>query len=114
MIRNTDPDYVSFELDILWTVFPGHDPVTFLEKYGPRFKLMHLKDLKKGIEGNSSGNTSQENDVALGKGQLDLERILNAGKKSGVKYFYIEDESSKYNEQVPKSIEYLKRIGFIK
>jgi len=113
MIKNTEPDYVSFELDILWTVFPGHDPVTFLEKYGPRFKLMHLKDLKKGVEGNSSGNTSQENDVALGTGQLNLEKILKAAKKAGVEYYYIEDESPKYNEQVPQSIEYLKRIDFI-
>lgn len=113
MIKNTDPEYVSFELDILWTVFPGHDPVTFLKKYGPRFKLMHLKDLKKGVEGNSSGNTSQENDVALGTGQLDLEKILKTAKKAGVEYFYIEDESSKYNEQVPRSLEYLKRIDFI-
>src|SRR5919199_1517739 len=45
IVQNTDPQYVSFEMDILWTVFPGQDPVALLEKYPKRFKLMHLKDL---------------------------------------------------------------------
>ncbi|WP_373495839.1 sugar phosphate isomerase/epimerase family protein, partial [Aquiflexum sp.] len=39
MIQKTDPNYVGFEMDILWTFFPGADPVYYLEKYGERFKL---------------------------------------------------------------------------
>lgn len=107
MIRETNPDYVSFEMDILWTFFPGADPAALLEKYGNRFKLMHMKDLKKGIVGNMSGGTPVENDVALGTGQLDLPAILKAAKKAGVEHFYLEDESPIYYQQVPKSIAYL-------
>lgn len=110
IVKNTDPNYVSFELDILWTVFPGQDPVALLNKYGKRFQLMHLKDLRKGVVGNLSGGTPVENDVALGTGQIDLPAVLKAAKKAGVQHYYIEDESPSIHAQVPQSIAYLKGL----
>jgi len=110
LMNETDPNYVSIELDILWAHFPGADPVAIIEKYGDRIPLMHLKDLKKGIEGNLSGKTAVENDVALGSGQIALPPILMAARKAGVKHYYIEDESPSIDTQVPQSIEYLKNL----
>ncbi|WP_310589358.1 sugar phosphate isomerase/epimerase family protein [Fibrivirga algicola] len=110
IIKNTDPKYVSFEIDILWTFFPGADPAALINKYPTRFKLMHLKDLRKGVVGNLSGGTPVENDVALGTGQLDLPTILKAAKKSGIKHYYIEDESPSYARQVPQTIAYLNSL----
>jgi len=110
LIQKTDPKYVSFEIDILWTFFPGFDPAELISKYPKRFKLLHLKDLRKGVEGNLSGNTPKENDVALGTGQLDIPAILKAAKKAGIKHYYIEDESPVYYKQVPQSITYLKSL----
>lgn len=107
IVQETDPSYVSFEMDILWTFFPGADPAALLAKYGNRFKLMHMKDLRKGVKGNMSGGTPTENDVTLGTGQLDLPSIIKAAKKAGVQHFYLEDESPIYYQQVPKSIAYL-------
>ncbi len=112
IVQNTNPRYVSFEIDILWTFFPGADPAQLILKYGKRFKLMHLKDLRKGITGNLSGGTAVENDVALGTGQLDIPAILKAAKKAGIKHYYIEDESPVYYLQVPKTIEYLKGLKY--
>ena len=108
--KNTDPRFVNFEMDILWTFFPGIDPAKLLEKYPNRFKLMHVKDLKKGVVGNLSGGTSSENDVALGTGQLDLPAIMKAAKKAKIQHYYIEDESSLHAIQVPESIKYLLSI----
>ena len=108
--KNTDPKFVNFEMDILWTFFPGIDPAKLLEKYPNRFKLMHVKDLKKGVVGNLSGGTSSENDVALGTGQLDLPAIMKAAKKAKIQHYYIEDESSLHAIQVPESIKYLLSI----
>jgi sugar phosphate isomerase/epimerase len=110
IMKNTDPKYVSFEIDILWTFFPGLDPAALISKYPKRFKLLHLKDLRKGIEGNSSGKTAVENDVALGTGQLDIPSILKAAKKAGIKHYYIEDESPSYAKQVPQTMKYLKSL----
>ncbi|MEP7107332.1 MAG: sugar phosphate isomerase/epimerase [Ferruginibacter sp.] len=110
IIQNTDPKYVNFEIDVLWTVFPGGDPVQLIRKYGNRFKLMHLKDLRKGVVGDLSGKTSTENDVALGTGQIDIRSILIASKKAGIEHYFIEDESSVYNKQVPGSLAFLKSL----
>jgi sugar phosphate isomerase/epimerase len=107
IVQNTKPEYVSFEMDILWTFFPGADPAALLTKYGNRFKIMHLKDLRKGVEGNLSGGTSPENDVALGTGQLNIPAIIKAAKKAKIKHYYIEDESSSISTQVPQTITYL-------
>jgi len=110
IIKNTNPDYVSFELDILWTFFPGQNPADWLKKYPNRYKLMHLKDLRKGIMGNDSGGTAVENDVALGTGQINIPEILKAAKKSLIEHYYIEDESPSYASQVPVTMAYLKSL----
>jgi len=110
IIQKTDPKYVSFEIDILWTFFPGADPAALISKYPKRFKLMHLKDLRKGIVGNLSGGTPVENDVALGTGQINLPAVLKAAKKSAIEHYYIEDESPSYAKQVPVTMAYLKSL----
>ena len=110
LVQNTDPKFVSYEMDILWTFFPGQNPATLLEKYGNRFKLMHLKDLKKGVQGNMSGGTSVENDVALGSGQLNIPEIMKAAKKAKIQHYYLEDESSRYPVQTRQSRTYLSNL----
>jgi sugar phosphate isomerase/epimerase len=111
IVQNTNPEHVSFEMDILWVAHPGHDPVRLLQKYPDRFKLMHLKDLKKGVKGDLSGKTPVENDVALGTGSIDLPAILKAAQKTSIEYFYIEDESPTVDVQVPQSIRYLRKVA---
>jgi sugar phosphate isomerase/epimerase len=110
IVQNTNPEHVSFEMDILWVAHPGQDPVKLLQKYPTRFKLMHLKDLKKGVKGDLSGKTPVENDVALGSGQIDLPAVLKAARNTSIEYFYIEDESPTVDVQVPQSLNYLRKI----
>ena len=111
LMAETNPQDVSFELDILWAHLPGANPAQLLEKYGSRFKLMHLKDLRRGVTGDFSGKTAVENDVALGTGQLDLPAILKAAKRAGVQHYYIEDESPNTVTQVPQTLAYLKSFA---
>jgi len=111
LMAETNPQDVSFELDILWAHLPGANPAQLLEKYGSRFKLMHLKDLRSGVKGDFSGKTAVENDVALGTGQLDLPAILKAAKRAGVQHYYIEDESPNTAIQVPQTLAYLKSLA---
>ncbi|MFM1820301.1 MAG: hypothetical protein RLZZ402_660 [Bacteroidota bacterium] len=110
LIQNTNPAYVSFELDILWVHQFGQDPVAYLKKYPNRFRLMHVKDLKKGLAVGLDVKTSPENDVPLGSGQIDVKKILKQAKKSSVKYYYLEDENSNARAQVPLSLAYLKTL----
>jgi len=111
MMAETDPNLVTFEMDIFWVQFPGQDPVKWIEKYPTRWELLHLKDMKKGLAtGDLSGHTDVTNDVALGTGQLDMPAILRAAKKAGVKWYFIEDESPSVHEQIPVSLRYLEQV----
>ena len=110
LIQNTNPDYVSFELDILWVHQFGQDPIAYLKKYPSRFKLMHVKDLKKGVPVGLDVKTSPENDVPLGSGQINVQAILKQARKSAIKYYYLEDENSNSKAQVPLSLAYLKTL----
>ncbi|HET6249068.1 MAG TPA: TIM barrel protein [Tepidisphaeraceae bacterium] len=113
LVAATKPEYVNYELDIFWAFDGGADPVKLMQKYPTRFPLMHLKDMKKGVKTpNYTGGENVESDVALGTGQLDIPAILAEAEKIGVKHYYIEDESSRSVEQIPKSIEYIRSIGF--
>lgn len=111
LMSETDARHVAFQMDVFWVVFPAQDPVKLLNKYGKRWELMHLKDMKKGLKtGSLSGGTDVSNDVALGTGQMDWPAILHAAEKVGVKYYFIEDESPTSAKQIPQSLEYLKTV----
>ena len=112
LIEETNPEYVSFEMDILWTHFGGGDPVALLNQYGDRWKLLHVKDLRKGTPKDLTGGTSIENDVVLGQGELDIPSILKASNEIGIKHMFIEDESPQPMVQVPQSIAYLKSLTY--
>lgn len=110
LVQHTTPADVSYEMDILWVVHPGQDPVALLNRYPTRFKLMHVKDLKKGVRGDLTGGTPPANDVALGTGQIDLTAVLKAAQKTSIRYFYIEDENPAAERQIPVSLAYLRSL----
>ncbi len=112
IIQNTDPDKVSFEMDVFWIQFGGGDPVALLKKYGNRWKLMHLKDMKKGTSKDLTGGTDVENNVPLGTGEIDMKGILIEARKIGIAHYFIEDESSAVIQQIPKSIAYLRNLTY--
>jgi sugar phosphate isomerase/epimerase len=100
-------------MDIFWVVFPNQDPVKLFEKYGSRWELVHLKDMKKGTQtGPLTGSSDVRNDVALGTGLMDMPAILKAAKKAGVKWYFIEDESPTSEQQIPQSLRYLEQVKF--
>lgn len=107
LIEQTDPRFVSFELDTYWVMQAGHDPVKLLETYPERFRLLHLKDLKKGVEGHFEAPASRDNDVVVGTGQVDWPAVLKAAQKTKIEYYYIEDETDNVIERVPLSRAYI-------
>ena len=108
--KNTDPKYLSFELDMMWAFHGGADPAKLLYKYKGRYKLIHLKDIRKGVANDRTGGTPQTNDVALGTGQLNVPEILKAAKAVGIEHYYIEDESPSHAKQIPVTIAYIKSL----
>ncbi|MBL9143854.1 MAG: sugar phosphate isomerase/epimerase [Verrucomicrobiaceae bacterium] len=111
LIKQTTPDTVKYQLDVLWIVFPGQNPVKLMEIYPDRWVLMHLKDLKKGVAtGALTGHTDVNNNVVLGQGQVDWPSVLSTAQKIGMKHYFIEDESDSVLDQLPKHLDYLKSV----
>ena len=112
MMENTDPEYVSYQMDVLWIQFGGGNPEHLLQKYGNRWVSLHLKDLRKGTLKDHTGLTPGTNDVILGMGEINIPGILEEANKLGIKYMFIEDESPDPLHQVPESIKYLKSLKY--
>ncbi len=110
IIQNTNPDDVSFEMDVMWTFHGGGDPAKLLLKYPDRWKLLHLKDIKKGVANDLTGGTPTINNVALGAGQIDYPAVLAAAKKIGIQHYFIEDESPNHAAQMPVTVAYLRGL----
>ena len=112
IVRETNPEYVFFELDVFWAQQGGADPAKLLTQYPTRFKLMHVKDLRKGAAINLSGSAPDEDSVALGKGQVDWPAVLKAAQKAGVEHYFIEDEAKEAVDQIPQTLRYLEQLKF--
>lgn len=103
---------VYFEMDTFWIAWPGQDCVRLLNKYPHRFRLLHLKDLKKGVTGNLSGSAPDEDSVAVGDGVIPWAEVLSAARRQGCEKYYIEDESADAAKQIPRSLAYLGSLRF--
>ena len=110
IVQHTNPKYVSFEMDIMWTFHGGGDPAKLLYKYKDRWKLVHLKDIRKGIANDLTGGTDTHNDVAVGTGQINYPEVIKAAKAAGIKHYFIEDESPDHATQIPVTIAYLRGL----
>jgi len=110
MAKNMNPANANFEMDVFWIKHPGQDPVALLKKYPKRFPLMHLKDRKPGTPGNQEGRADVESNVVLGSGDVGIADIMREAPTAGVKHYFIEDESSRSEQQVPESLAFLKTL----
>ena len=112
LMAETNPKFVRFQMDVYWVVNPGYDPVKLLQKYGKRFELMHVKDMKEGTPKSLTGHSDVTNNVVLGEGIIDWPAIFRAAKDAGVKWYFIEDESPTAATQIPQSLQYLEKVKF--
>lgn len=110
LVKLTNSEYVGYEMDVTWTYLPGQDPAVLLKRYPERFRLIHLKDVEKGVARSDKGSMANEQSVVLGTGQIDWPAVLKAARSSAIDHFYIEDESKAAEQQVPKSLAYLKSL----
>ena len=113
LIQHTDPQLVSFEMDVLWTYLPGQDPVALIQRYPGRFKLMHIKDMKPGVpRGSLKGGLPAEQQAVIGEGQVDWPRLLQAAERDGVAEYYVEDETTDPVRNAPRSVAYLQAVRY--
>jgi sugar phosphate isomerase/epimerase len=89
LLRETDPALVQFEMDAGWVVAAGADPMALLKAHPGRFRMMHVKDVAKGVEPNFAFRVQT---TAVGAGIIDWKRLLPAAYAEGVGEFFVEHE----------------------
>jgi sugar phosphate isomerase/epimerase len=112
LMKETRPEFVSFEMDVFWIVYAGQDPVGLMKKYPERWRMMHIKDVRKGAQtGGFSGKAPASDDVAVGTGQVDWAAVLRKADSVGVEWYFIEDESDTPDSHLPLSLAYVRSLG---
>ncbi|MCV9930079.1 sugar phosphate isomerase/epimerase [Flavobacterium sp. LS1R49] len=85
LLKETDKDLVFFELDLYWVAYSKKDPIQLFEENPGRFHMWHVKDMDKK---NTALNTE------IGKGSIDFELIFAKAKLSGMRHFFVEQETN--------------------
>lgn len=84
LLKETDPKVVGMELDLYWVVRAGRDPLQLFEQHQGRFEQWHVKDMDK---------ANKDRNADIGTGSIDFKSIFAKAKLSGMKHFYVEQES---------------------
>jgi sugar phosphate isomerase/epimerase len=95
LLRLTDPELVKFELDCGWMTVAGQDPVSYLHKYPDRYRLLHIKDFRKGFTPRTTlmdNGTGAPVPTELGRGAIDYGRIFAAARNVKIRAMYVEQE----------------------
>lgn len=114
LLKNTDKDLVSLELDVFWASVAGHDPVRLIEKNSGRIALVHLKDKAKGQPVQYNENVPPTAFKEIGRGSLDFPAILRAATGIGVEHFFVEQDQTTGSPlaSLKISYDYLNKLSF--
>lgn len=115
LLEETDPHYVSLELDAGWCAAAGYDPVEFVQRHPGRVKLIHIKESSRvlGIQPpidwnklprDGSGNTilteemkmnfqkQKEINCSAGYGIVNWSKLQTAADANGCCHYIVERE----------------------
>lgn len=85
LLKETNKNLVNFELDLYWVVRAGKDPLQLFKENSGRFTMWHVKDMDK---------TNPDWNTEIGNGSIDFKSIFANAKLSGMKRFYVEQETN--------------------
>ena len=108
LVEGLDPDTTSFVLDTYWVQHGGGDVRYWIEKLAGRVDILHLKDMKRVLR-----NDNVQQITEVGNGNLSWDLILDAAKKTGVKYYVVEQDTGyavNCFQSIRQSAEYLKKF----
>jgi sugar phosphate isomerase/epimerase len=102
LLDDTDHNLVKMEMDLYWVSKAGHDPIKLFNQHPGRFPLWHLKDMD---------NTAAHAFTEVGNGTIDFKKIFASKEKSGMKYFFVEQDKCPGSpfDSITQSITYIKK-----
>jgi len=98
LIRETDPRYVHFEVDLFWVTRGARDPVDLLRRLDGRVRQFHVKDM------NRAGSFEDP-----GRGLIDFVRIFRAQR---VDEYIVERDDAGSPPRTPADALDTARVGY--
>jgi len=122
LLAFTEPELVTFELDIYWISKSGLNAQSYINKFPGRFALWHVKDMSKA---NAEPIVGKEYDTLppdsifskikyteVGTGAIDYTLLKQSEKESGLKLAFVEQDEiyipNKF-ESIQRSYEYVQK-----
>lgn len=103
LLAETDPANLALQLDLLWIVKGGHDPLAYFARYPRRFEMVHVKD---------STGAPEYRQVDVGAGTIDFRRILARREQAGIRHVFVEHDDPAHPLAFARaSYDYLERMG---
>ncbi len=100
LLQETDPELVAFELDLMWAVVGGQQPLDLIRRYPGRFEMWHVKDIRDvagAREANGKGMAGMRDIMqritAVGEGEIDFAAIFAREQESGLRHFFVENDA---------------------
>jgi sugar phosphate isomerase/epimerase len=113
LMKSTDPQLVSLELDVMWAHVGGADPVAILKQYGDRIPLVHLKNVARSVEPRFNENIPRAAFHDLSDGAVDIAAVIRAARQAGVKHYFVEQDETPGDpiDSLRKSFQYLEGLS---
>lgn len=129
LLAFTEPDLVTFELDLFWITKAGESPQSYFDKYPGRFSQWHIKDMDRAnsvpLDLNKFDERTGKRDsinldevtkttkyTEVGSGSIDYKNMVTFANESGLKYAYVEQDDiympDKY-ASIKKSYDYMQK-----
>lgn len=91
LMKLTDPELVTFEMDCGWVTVGGADPVALLKKYPARISMLHIKDFK--ATGQPASIVDPPPAAELGQGTVKFRPIFEAAARTDhIRHMFVEQE----------------------
>ncbi len=85
LLRRTDPDVVTMQMDVYQAVRGGADPLDYFARYPGRFALCLLQDMDPGPD---------QGAAAIGAGAFDFADIVQEGRAAGVAHWIVAHDAA--------------------
>jgi sugar phosphate isomerase/epimerase len=102
LLAESDPRYVSMQMDLFWTVKGGKDPLQYFANYPGRFYSVHVKDM-------AAGGSM----VDVGAGAMPFAKYFAQSRQAGIQHYFVEhDTPADPMASIEASYNYLARLEF--
>ena len=116
IIEKTNKEFVNFEFDSYWPSVSGVDAISYMEKLRERIQIHHICDNGNIQKGKSMTPIVKTAQVELGKGCMNLKRMIDLDYRNGTQYIVLEQHKNHIHknslESASISIDYLNKVTF--